>query len=304
MTAQATTMEKRPDHSDRNTSSRSAPVDLSMGRVALTVSDLDRVSAFYEQAVGLHLLRRDGETATLGTGHNTLLHLRREASARRRAPREAGLFHIAFLLPTRADLARWTKHAIATRVPMVGASDHDVSEALYLSDPEGNGVEIYADRDRSSWIWENEQVHMSTNPLDVADLLASAGDTTWRGFPDGSIVGHVHLQVGALAQAEAFYGDALGLDVTCRYPGAAFYAANGYHHHIATNIWNSRGAGPRSYPSTGLAEVDIHVSSERADAIGQRLRLVKEPAPFFSLQDPWGTAIAIAPIVSPSTREA
>ncbi|MCL2429951.1 MAG: VOC family protein, partial [Alphaproteobacteria bacterium] len=147
-----------------------------MGRVALTVNDLGGVRAFYERIVGLHLLRQDGETALLGAGSDVLLELRRDSAARRRSPREAGLFHTAFLLPTRPDLGRWIKQAAATRAPVVGASDHAVSEAIYLSDPEGNGVEVYADRPASAWRWKDGVVEMPSNPLDVSDLIAHAGD--------------------------------------------------------------------------------------------------------------------------------
>jgi len=273
-----------------------APAHLSMGRVVLTVNDLDRVRSFYERAVGLHLLRQDGTTAELGAGTDVLLELRQDVSARRRSPREAGLFHTAFLLPSRGDLARWTKTAIDGRTPMVGTSDHSVSEAIYLADPEGNGVEIYADRPASSWKWKDGAVTMPSDPLDVHDLLAAAGDAKWLGFPEGSSVGHVHLQVGAIAPAEAFYSGVLGLDITCRYPGGTFYAADGYHHHIATNIWNSRGATPRTFPSTGLAEVEIHLDSGRAEAIGGCGDHVSTGSQSFTLRDSWNTAIAIVPV--------
>ncbi|WP_051356782.1 VOC family protein [Azorhizobium doebereinerae] len=262
---------------------------LAMGRVALTVNDLDRVAAFYQQAVGLHRLSGDAASLELGVGDTVLLQLRRDAAARRRSPREAGLFHTAFLLPARADLARWTRHAMATHTPVVGASDHAVSEAIYLSDPEGNGVEIYADRPASAWAWQDGQVKMVTEALDFEGLLASAPDGAWQGFPEGSRVGHVHLQVGAIAPAEAFYAGVLGLDVTCHYPGATFYAANGYHHHVATNVWNSRGAPVRDYPSTGLAEVTIEAGPSRLEAIAARAS-VSEAS---TLTDPWGTAIAL-----------
>ncbi|MFD2239357.1 VOC family protein [Aureimonas populi] len=267
---------------------------VSMGRVALTVNDLDRVSDFYQRAVGLHPMGADGESARLGAGGAVLLELRRDTAARRRSPREAGLFHTAFLLPTRADLGRWTNHAIATRTPVVGASDHGVSEALYLSDPEGNGIEIYADRPASGWKWAGGQVEMPSDPLDVESLVESAGGAPWQGFPEGSVVGHVHLQVGAIPEAEAFYSGILGLDVTSRYPGGTFYAADGYHHHIATNVWNSRGAGPRSYPSTGLAEVVVSMNGARREAVRERAASLIEQAPgALTLSDPWGTAIAL-----------
>ncbi|GGF86680.1 ring-cleaving dioxygenase [Azorhizobium oxalatiphilum] len=265
---------------------------LAMGRVVLTVNDLDQVAAFYETAVGLHRLKGDGESVELGAGGTVLLELRRDAHARRRSPKEAGLFHTAFLLPTRGDLARWTDHAIDSHTPVVGSSDHAVSEAIYLSDPEGNGVEIYADRPASEWVWQDGQVTMVTEELNFENLLTTALDGKWQGFPEGSRVGHVHLQVGALAPAEAFYAGILGFDITCRYPGGTFYAANGYHHHLATNIWNSRGAPLREFPSTGLAEVVIEVGPERLAAM--QARAAGKPGPSgFSVKDPWGTPILL-----------
>lgn len=281
------------DTNNNTRQAQSSGSSLSMGRVALTVNDLDRVRSFYEQAVGLHLLRSDGETAELGTQAQVLLELRRDPSARQRSRREAGLFHTAFLLPERGDLARWTRHAVETRTPVIGASDHDVSEALYLSDPEGNGVEIYIDRPASAWTWNGGEVHMVTEPLDLDDLLTSADDRKWTGVPEGSVIGHVHLQAGALAPAEAFYADIIGLDVTNRYPGALFYAADGYHHHIATNIWNSRGAGERPFPSTGLAEVEIRLDDARAAAIRERAGLQAGAEARTMLTDPWGTPIVL-----------
>jgi catechol 2,3-dioxygenase len=268
-----------------------------IGTVTLTVNDLDRVSAFYQEAVGLHLLRSDAATAELGVEGKTLLELRRDPAARRRSPREAGLFHTAFLLPSRADLARWVRHAMTTRPPVVGASDHAVSEALYLADPEGNGVEIYADRPVLSWQWKNGLVHMPSDPLDLDALVAASGSRDWDGFPEGSTVGHVHLQVGAIPAAEAFYADVLGFAVTSRYPGGTFYAADGYHHHLATNTWNSRGAGQRAYPSTGLADIEIiagdnFAASARSKA-GETDISGRDQTHVLTVSDPWGTQISL-----------
>jgi catechol 2,3-dioxygenase len=258
---------------------------LAIGQVTLTVHDLDRVSDFYQRVVGLHLLRADAASASLGVGERTLVELRLDKAARARTHREAGLFHTAFLLPSRGDLGRWLGHGARLRTPLQGASDHLVSEALYLADPEGNGIEIYSDRPRESWSWQDDQVRMATEPLDMENLYAAGAGGEWKGFPPGSTIGHVHLQVGALPPAEAFYAGTLGLDVTCRYPGGTFYAADGYHHHLATNIWGSRGAPVREMPSTGLTELQLLLSPER---------LAAQPAA--SLVDPWGTPIALAAI--------
>lgn len=266
---------------------------LTMGRVALTVHDLDKVGAFYETVVGLAPLGRDGESARYGAGDTVLLELRRDGAARRRGRDEAGLFHTAFLLPKRQDLAQWVRHASEKRLAVTGVADHLVSEAVYLDDPEGNGVEIYADRPAADWRWRGGQVEMASDPLDVEGLLqlAEAGPA-WQGVPGATSIGHVHLQVGRLPEAEGFYREVLGLDVTCHYPGATFFAADRYHHHIAANIWNSRGAGPRAMPSTGLAEVEIRLSAARTAEIAGRRPLTKE-AGRQMLADPWGTPIAL-----------
>ncbi|WP_293854310.1 VOC family protein [uncultured Alsobacter sp.] len=276
-----------------DTGTSHGPRHLALGRVVLTVKNLDAVQAFYERAVGLHVLRRDGDRVELGVGDAVLLELRRDASARVRSPREAGLFHTAFLLPSRADLGRWVKHAAATRAPVVGASDHAVSEAIYLSDPEGNGVEIYVDRPAATWRRNGHEVEMTTEQLDIDDLVAQAGARAWAGFPEGSTVGHVHLQVGAIPPAEAFYAGVLGFDLTCRYPGGSFYASDGYHHHLATNVWNSRGAGPRELPSTGLAEVEIRADRSRIEAVRQRATDAAGDGERLVLRDPWGTSVAL-----------
>lgn len=252
---------------------------LSISKVTLTVNALDRVSRFYQDVVGLRLINTDSSTALLGVRDDVLLELRQDRAARLRTPQEAGLFHTAFLLPSRADLGAWLKHATAHSIRLDGASDHAVSEAIYLSDPEGNGIEIYTDRPKAQWQWENGLVHMTSERLDIPDLVKSADDKNWAGFPDGATIGHVHLQVGNIAAAEEFYNGTIGLDITCRYPGATFYSAGGYHHHIATNIWNSRAAPARTYPSTGLAEVQLTT----ADTIASNTLL----------QDPWGTQIRL-----------
>lgn len=258
---------------------------ISVGGVALTVRDLARVGDYYQRVIGLSWIAGDGESLTLGAGDRPLLELRRDPGARPRSPREAGLFHTAFLLPTRADLGRWAKQAIAERIPVQGMSDHLVSEAIYLADPEGNGIEIYADRPRADWTWQGGQVAMATEALDMDGLLATTTGR-WSGAPEGSLIGHVHLQVGSVPEAEAFYRDRIGFSVTTHYPGASFFATGGYHHHVAANVWNSRNAGPRQMPSTGLAELRLSVRDPERLA-----RLGGEGARF---ADPWGTEVRVA----------
>jgi len=265
-----------------------ATAPLEIGRVALTVNDLPTVRDFYQEALGLRPLGGDGDVALLGAGSSVLLELRQDRSARHRSAREAGLFHTAFLLPSRAALGAWLRHAVETKVPVQGASDHLVSEAVYLADPEGNGIEVYADKPRAAWPLENGSLKMATEPLDVNGVAASA-DGPWRGAPEGTVVGHVHLQVGNVAEAETFYHDTLGFDIVTHYPGATFLGSGGYHHHLGANIWNSRGAARRSYPSTGLADVEILAEPAALEGLlartgGQR-----------HLADPWGTSVTLAP---------
>ncbi len=254
----------------------SAPLDVA--RVALVVNDLGSVASFYQSALGLDRLGAEGEEVRLGVGGRVLLELRGDLAAPRATRREAGLFHTAFLLPSRAALGRWLRHAAGAGLPIQGASDHIVSEALYLSDPEGNGIEVYADRPREQWVDAAGAIRLATEPLD-AENLAAAADGPWAGAPEGTVVGHVHLQVGDVAEAERFYVGALGLEVMARYPGAAFLATGGYHHHLGANVWNSRGAGPRRPEATGLAEL-VLVADPGAAAPGV-------------LADPWGTRIVV-----------
>ena len=224
----------------------SIPAATRMGAVHLTVGDLDRSLRYYGGQVGLELLRREGGTASLGAGGTELLGLVEEPGAQP-AGRHTGLFHFALLVPERDDLARWLAHAARDRVPLVGMSDHFVSEALYLTDPDGHGIEIYHDRPRE--VWEGQVgVRMTTEPLDVASLLGELEDPATAPFerlPAGTDMGHVHLQVADVADSIAFYRDVLGLELMAELFGsAAFLAAGGYHHHIGANVWHSRGAPP------------------------------------------------------------
>ena len=267
--------------------SSDAPIDV--GHVALVVRDLDKVAAYYRDVIGLEPLSSDGEVRRLGVGSQTLMELRQDKAARLRTPREAGLFHTAFLLPSHQALADWLGHIARIRAPIQGASDHLVSEAIYLADPEGNGIEVYADRPLESWQHSSEGIVMSTEYLDLNALLEIA-DADWRGAPQGSVVGHVHLQVGAIPEAETFYTGALGMEVKTRYPGGSFFASGDYHHHVATNIWNSRGAKPLTGGQTGLAEVVLRATPAERDAIAARLG---QSGPELSLSDPWNIPLTI-----------
>lgn len=259
-------------------SSNAAPLEI--GRVTLTVRDLAATGAFYENVIGLEQLEADTTQAIYGVGGRPLVELRGDPAARPASRQDAGLFHTAFLLPSRADLGAWLGYAAASDVQLHGASDHLVSEALYLADPEGNGIEIYADRPRSSWQHQGTEVVMATERLNLRDLAASA-KAPWGGAPDGTVVGHVHLQAGDLVAAEGFYADKLGFPVTCRYPGAVFFGSGGYHHHLAANVWNSRGAQVRDEGVAGLAAVEILGVPEEIAGLRQRAGA--------EARDPWGT---------------
>ncbi len=270
---------------------------LHIGAVALKVRDLDPLAGFYRDALGLAVLSRSQDGATLGAGGVPLVHLERKPGAKPDATREAGLYHTAFLMPTRADLARWILHAARTKVPLTGASDHAVSEAFYLDDPEGNGIEVYSDRPAESWQWTGNDLRITTDPLDVDDILREVpSNAAFGGAPDGLRIGHVHLRVGDVAQAEAFYRDTLGLDVTRRRNGAAFMSSGRYHHHIAANIWHSAGAGKRDDERAGLSWFAFEASDRAALArvkqalAGRGLPLV-QTLHGFETTDPWGTRL-------------
>ena len=254
---------------------------LDISAVTLAARDLDRVADFYRTAIGLETIETAPGSVWLGAGGRKLLHLLHRPHFQPIDPREAGLFHTAFLLPTRADLGRWLRHATRLRLQIDGAADHLVSEAVYLADPEGNGIEIYVDRSRTAWRWEDGQVKMANDRLDLAGLMA-LDDQPWRGAPAGTTIGHVHLQVGDIETARPFYVDTLGLAVTRHWPQALFLSTGGYHHHVALNTWRSEGAGPRDPIRAGLAAVTLHT-----------------PQAMPSRTDPWGTIFHFTDGVTP-----
>jgi catechol 2,3-dioxygenase len=245
------------------------------------------------------VLERGKDSATLGAGGVPLVRLEHRPDARPDDPRTAGLYHTAFLMPTRADLARWILHAAHNKVPLTGASDHAVSEAFYLDDPEGNGIEVYCDRPAESWQWINGDLKMTTDPLDIEDIVREVAPTAaYPGAPDGLRIGHVHLRVGDIARAEAFYRDALGLDVTRRRHGATFLSSGHYHHHIAGNVWHSAGAGRRDDDRAGLSWLALEAADAASfDAVEARLRAAGMPlaamATGVETADPWGARLRI-----------
>jgi catechol 2,3-dioxygenase len=273
-------------------SSYRLPPQTHIGLAHLRVSDLDRALSFYRDRVGFREARRNGATAVLSASGGAPAHLVLEAlpGARPRPPRTTGLYHVAIRLPTRAALAQVVRRLAGGGWPFQGAADHGVSEAFYLADPDGNGLELYVDRPREQWAWSGDQVAMVTEPLDVEGLLAEAGEADDGLLDPGADIGHVHLSVSNLAQAEAFYADLLGLDVTQRtYPGALFLAAGGYHHHLGTNTWAGSGAIPPPPDAVGLAAFELRLPDRAAwEALVERVRAAgytPDPAPFYGVTD-------------------
>jgi catechol 2,3-dioxygenase len=251
----------------------------SVGTVTLTVGDVDAEASFYREAIGLRETRRHRDTVELGAadGAIPLVRLRSRPDAPPRPRGTTGLFHLAILVPSRADLARAIHRVTGAGARFTGASDHLVSEALYLDDPEGNGIEIYRDRPRSEWEYEpTGELRMGTVALDIDSVMAELPDAENPAMPEGTVIGHVHLHVGDLGPAEEFYAGRLGLDVTVRsYPGALFLSRDGYHHHIGLNTWQGVGAPPPPPGSRGLEDFEITLpdveSGAQQDPSGNRV---------------------------------
>ena len=266
-----------------------------MGAVELTVADLDRSLEFYERVLGLPVLDRADGCASLGAGTGLLALV--EEPGVRSARGHSGLYHYALLVPERADLARWLAHVARERIPLSGASDHFVSEAIYLRDPDDHGIEVYRDRPREHW--EGQVRRMTTLPLDVQDLLAEVGDEPFDGLAEGTTMGHVHFSVADIPETVGFYRDVLGFDLMVALAGqAAFLSAGGYHHHVGANVWESLGAPPAPPGTARLrhATVVFPDAAER-DRVATRVEAVGlEPEPreaALLVRDPSGNALLL-----------
>ena len=276
------------------------PAETRMGAVELTVGDLERSLAYYRSGIGLGVLEQDGGRATLGADGTELLCLVEEPGARP-APRNTGLFHFALLLPERPELARWLAHAIRERVPLTGVSDHAVSEALYLRDPDEHGIEIYADRPRELWQGRVREL-MTTQPLDLESLLGELDDPETEPFdalPAGTTMGHVHFQVADIPETTRFYRDILGFELMAGLPSAAFLAAGGYHHHVGANTWNSAGAQPPPEGAAALRRATIVLpdAQTREDAVRRVADEGQEPEDTPEgpvVRDPSGNSLLLA----------
>ena len=273
-----------------------------LGRVRLQVADLERSLVFYQSVLGFSVISRTAEFVMLGPDGDdrVIVELRQFPSARRVPERGLlGLYHFAILVPDRATLGRFVAHLAEIGV-RAGMSDHAVSEAIYLTDPDGLGIEVYADRPRDSWRYDERQIYMTTARLDAEDLVRAAGGDRWAGMPRGTVLGHVHLYVDDIDQATAFYHDALGFDkVVWSYPGALFLSAGGYHHHLGTNTW-AAGAPRATNEDARLLEWEIIVpTAADADQAAASLKsagyAVTQEGKTWQTADPWGTALRLVP---------
>lgn len=226
--------------------------------ITLNVSDLKNMIKFYTQILGLTIKHETNHAVTFNVGaHGHTLTLNEIENGRRPSMRESGLFHMALLLPTRQDLGNFLYHAASTGV-QVGGGDHLVSEALYFADPEGNGIEIYYDRPKAGWIWNDNKVKMDTLEVDANDLVEQRSENGWQGMPDDAKIGHLHLKAADIGQSRHYYLDELGLDHVSDLPQAVFMSTNHYHHHIAFNTWQSNILRQNNSQSLGLTHIEIY----------------------------------------------
>jgi catechol 2,3-dioxygenase len=280
------------------------PDQTHVSQVHLRTARLDGLVEFYSTVIGLNVSQvPGGALLSAAPQQPTLIELTAEPGASPRPRCSIGLYHFALRYPSRKDLAHACRPLIKAGYPIEGASDHGVSEAIYLSDPEGNGIELYADRSRSTWRWENGEVEMVTKPLDLDDLLGTAGDASGEQSHPQPEIGHIHLHVAELAAAERFYSEFLGFTVTQRsYPGALFFAAGGYHHHLGVNVWAGNAAAPPN--SVGLVSYRMEVPvaemlyclNHRAPLLGYETRTVAsqgEGKPMLQIRDPNGTWLEV-----------
>ncbi|MET3321642.1 UNVERIFIED_ORG: catechol 2,3-dioxygenase [Peribacillus simplex] len=263
--------------------------------VSINVMHLDNAIRFYQDIIGLQLLKKTDRKAVLTTdGKTPLLTLEQPADVIPKEGRTTGLYHFALLLPTRADLSIFLRHLLQTEYQF-GASDHDVSEALYITDPDGNGIEVYWDRPSSDWKWSNGEVAMGTDPLDGNSLLAESDDE-WNGLPAGTLMGHIHLHVADLRKTEEFYMLGLGFTIVNRFGGALFTSTGGYHHHIGLNTWNGVGAPAPKKNSVGLNWYSLVFADEEArNKVIENLNKIGAEATkedgFYVITDPSGNEI-------------
>jgi catechol 2,3-dioxygenase len=276
------------------------PADLRLGPVRLQIADLGRSMAHYERVIGLRVLHRTMSSAVLGAyDDDTPLVELQERSGATPVPRRGrlGLYHFAILLPERAALGRFVAH-LSSIGEYAGMADHLVSEAIYLTDPDGLGIEVYADRARSSWRIEGRSIAIATLPLDTQDLVRAGGGEPWTGAPKGTRIGHIHLHVSDLGKAAAFFHAGLGFDrVVLELPGALFLSTGGYHHHLGTNTW-AAGAAQATDADARLLEWTVQLPSEKdvyeaARSLAGSGHGIAQDGNDAVTTDPWGTKVRI-----------
>lgn len=266
--------------------------------LTLKVLDLPEMSRFYTEVLGFETIEEKENETVLGVGGEEILTLESAPEFKAKAGRFAGLYHFAVLLPDRKELGKILLHLHEQRIP-VGSSDHQVSEALYLSDPEGNGIEIYRDREPGEWEWHGDQVHMTVDPLDVQEVAQASNGEKWSGMPVGTVLGHIHLHVSDLQAAHDFYTGAIGFGLVANLGNQALFVSDGnYHHHIGLNIWNGTGIPALPDQMAGLGHYVIRVADERAQqAMRDRLQAygaeVRMEGAMLETADPSGNRICI-----------
>ncbi|GAA0453663.1 VOC family protein [Alkalibacillus silvisoli] len=266
-----------------------------VNQVTIRVTDLERSLEFYQKIVGLKVLEKTNNKADLtANGKTSILSLEQPENPQPKQGRTSGLYHFAILVPERGDLANFVMH-LADQKVRIGASDHLVSDALYFNDPDGNGIEVYQDKDPETWTWHGGQVEMAVDPLDFDDLVKYKTDEGFNGMPEETVMGHIHLHVSDLEKAEQFYVDGLGFDVVCRFGGQAiFLSTDQYHHHIAANTWNGIGAPQPTENSVGLQSYQIVYPDEASkEAVITRLKDMGSPVSKNITEDPAGNKIEL-----------
>lgn len=268
-------------------------------KIDLKVTNLQTSLRFYQDILGFQVLYQSKHEVSLSAdGNQTLVQLHAPEGLQKKELRRTGLYHFAILLPTRNDLAKIIRHFIKVNYPLQGASDHDVSEALYLADPDGNGIEMYADRPKTSWDWKGEEVVMGTNALDVQSIMSEWDGNEWNGMPNETIMGHIHLHVNNIEEAKTFYCEGLGFEVVTHYGNQALFISTGkYHHHIGLNIWNGTMAVAPSANSVGMAFYTLVFPKNKLEQAVERLQAmnieVERQADSYMVSDPAGNNIKL-----------
>lgn len=270
-----------------------------VGEVGLKVMDLKRMKQFYQEIIGFDVISEEQNYVELGSGGKVLVKLEAVEGVTSKQGRYAGLYHFAILLPTREDLGKILVHLHQQGIQL-GSSDHLVSEALYLSDPEGNGIEIYRDREPEQWNWSNDEVSMTVDPIDAQGLVEAAQSSSepWKGMPETTVMGHIHLRVSNLVEARDFYVEALGFEVVSSLGGQALFLADQkYHHHIGMNVWNGTGIPALPEKEAGLHYYTLIMDEEKRKELGKKLQTmgteIVERDNYWEVKDPSGNAIRL-----------